>query len=199
MNKVLIIDNFDSFTYTIKNYIVTLGNEAHVVKNNDDIESIMAELQTTHLVLSPGPGSPKDAGKTLEIIRKYHQTLPILGICLGHQCIAEAFGANIVHAHHVMHGKVSTIYHNQQDLFKAIPNAYRAMRYHSLIIDKATLSKEFAISAWTQTETGAIDEIMAIKHERFPLYGVQYHPESILTEYGYELLNNFLGKSRFSP
>lgn len=187
--KLLIIDNYDSFTYTIKNYFETLKVNTQVIKNDDPILEKLDELNPTWLVFSPGPGNPNDAGFTLDIIRKYYPRYPMLGICLGHQCIAQAFGGLVIYAREIMHGKQSIIHHEQQGIFAGIPNQFIATRYHSLVVDPVTLPQELEITAWADDEC---DVMMGLQHKHYPLFGVQYHPEAILTEYGYQVLENFL-------
>ncbi|WP_348666442.1 anthranilate synthase component II [Arsenophonus symbiont of Ornithomya chloropus] len=188
---ILIIDNYDSFTYNLYQYLCELGMDV-LVKRNDAIT--IAEIKRfspTHLIISPGPGIPNKAGVSLDIISFFSGVIPILGVCLGHQAIAQVFGASIIKAKKVMHGKVSTIFHNQEGVFKKLKNPLKVMRYHSLVIEITTLSNIFEITAWTLCN-GKIDEIMGIRHKNLHIEGVQFHPESILSEQGHELLNNFL-------
>ena len=184
---LLMIDNYDSFTYNLVQYFYQLGQEVEVYRNDlislDDIEKKSPE----YIVISPGPCTPKEAGISVELIKKFKDKLPILGVCLGHQCLGAAFGANIIRANEIMHGKLSDITHDGSGLFKGLESPFKATRYHSLIIEENTLDKEFHISAWTENKT-----IMAIKHEKLPLLGLQFHPESIATEQGMEILKNFL-------
>jgi anthranilate synthase component 2 len=183
---LLIIDNYDSFTYNLVQYFQCLNKEVKVVTNNGiDIEGIKA-LSPSHIVLSPGPNSPNEAGISLTVIQNFYQHIPILGICLGHQCIAHAFGGKIIQAPEILHGKTSKIIHHKQGLFKDLPNPFSAMRYHSLAVDVESLPNTFAIDAW------ADNTIMAISHRQHPLYGLQFHPESILSEHGMTLLERFL-------
>ena len=187
--KILMIDNYDSFTYNIVQYLYELGVEVDVYRNDkisiDDIK-VMNDIDA--IVISPGPCSPDEAGISVNVIKEFKGKYPILGVCLGHQSIGAAFGAKIVKAKCLMHGKTSLIYHNGKDLFKNIPNPFEAVRYHSLVIDKSTLPEDIEITAWTKED----DEIMGIKHKKYKIYGIQFHPESILTEYGKDLLKNFL-------
>lgn len=189
--RLIIIDNYDSFTYTIKNYFVTLGITTEVIKNDDARLKNLEELAPNYIVLSPGPGNPDNTGYTIDIINKYHTTYSILGICLGHQSIIQAFGGTIIHATEIMHGKQSKISHTGLGLFAGIPNEFCATRYHSLIADPATIPKEFMVTGWTYDSTGA-KVVMAIQHKTYPLFGIQYHPEAVLTEHGHAVLNNFL-------
>jgi len=182
---LLIIDNYDSFTYNLVQYFQCLGATVAVHTNDIDLNTIQ-QLQPNYLVISPGPNAPEDAGISLAAIKAFYQTTPILGVCLGHQCIAQAFGAQIIQASEIMHGKTSTIMHNTQGIFQNIPNPFSATRYHSLAIDPKTLPSCFTIDAT------AHNTIMAISHRNYPLYGVQFHPEAILTEHGMLLLENFL-------
>ncbi len=189
---LLMIDNYDSFTYNVVQYFGELKADVEVVRNDqislDEIEQKAPE----YLVVSPGPCTPNEAGISLEAIERFAGKLPLLGICLGHQSIGQAFGGNIIRASQVMHGKTSPIYHNNQGVFTGLPNPFQATRYHSLVIDKASLPDCLEVTAWTQKDDGSIDEIMGIKHKDLPIEGVQFHPESILTEYGHQLLDNFL-------
>lgn len=184
---ILMIDNYDSFTYNLVQYLGELGEELSVVRNDQlDTETIQ-RMNPEAIVLSPGPGTPDDAGITLETVRRFAGEIPMLGVCLGHQSIAQAFGGQIVQADRLMHGKTSPIVHDGKTLFQGIPSPFRANRYHSLIVDPQSVPEEFEISA--QTSEG---EIMAIRHREFPLEGVQFHPESIITDHGKRLLANFL-------
>jgi len=189
---LLIIDNYDSFTFNLFQYFSELGQEV-VVKRNDEISlAQIAALSPDYLVISPGPCTPNDAGISLSVIAQFAGSIPILGVCLGHQSIAQVFGANVIKAKKVMHGKTSEIKHNGKGVFTGLKNPLTVTRYHSLIVETLTLSDEFEITAWTENNNGEFDEIMAFKHKYLALEGVQFHPESILTEQGKELLNNFL-------
>jgi len=186
------IDNYDSFTYNVVQYFGELKANVDVVRNDEvTLEDIVAKAPE-YLVISPGPCTPNEAGISLAAIEKFAGQLPLLGICLGHQSIGQAFGGNIVRASKVMHGKTSPIYHSDKGVFSHLPNPFQATRYHSLVIDKNSLPECLEITAWTQKEDGSIDEIMGIKHKSLPVEGVQFHPESILTEHGHQLLDNFL-------
>jgi len=188
---ILMIDNYDSFTYNLVQYLSELGEQL-LVKRNDQITIAgIARLAPTSIVISPGPGSPKDAGISNELIRRFAGKVPILGVCLGHQCIGEVFGGDVVRAKRPMHGKLSKIYHTRQALFQGLPNPFEATRYHSLIVQRESLPETLLVTAWT-----AEQEIMGLAHRRFPLYGVQFHPESILTAVGKDLLRNFLALAK---
>lgn len=183
---LLLIDNYDSFTWNLVQYFQTLKQDVAVYTNdNISIEDI-ALMSPSHLVISPGPNTPDEAGISLELIQSFHASLPILGVCLGHQCLAQAFGGNIIQAPDIIHGKTSQIYHHKQKLFRQVPNPFAGMRYHSLAVEVASLPTCFAIDAW------ADDTIMAISHRQYPLFGLQFHPESILSEHGLILLDNFI-------
>ena len=184
---LLMIDNYDSFTYNLVQYLGELGQEV-VVYRNDEIDlAKVAALKPDHIVISPGPCTPNEAGISVPLIKEFAGKIPLLGVCLGHQSIGQAFGGNIIHAKQLMHGKTSLIYHNDVCVFKGLPNPYTATRYHSLVIEKETLPDCLEITAWTDD-----GEIMGVRHKTLAVEGVQFHPESILTEYGHELLNNFL-------
>ncbi|HHR6080447.1 TPA: aminodeoxychorismate synthase component II [Providencia alcalifaciens] len=188
---LLLIDNYDSFTYNLYQYFCELGAEV-LVKRNDEITiEEIEQLAPTHLVISPGPCTPDEAGISLEAIKYFAGKVPILGICLGHQAIGQAFGASVVKAREVMHGKTSSIHHNHQGVFKGLNRPLNVTRYHSLVIAAETLPASFDVSAWS-LNNGDIDEIMGIRHKTLPIEGVQFHPESILSEQGHELLSNFL-------
>ncbi|SKA25366.1 aminodeoxychorismate/anthranilate synthase component II [Photobacterium toruni] len=188
---LLIIDNYDSFTYNLYQYFCELGAEVVVVRNDEiDIATIEA-LAPTHLVISPGPCTPNEAGISLQAIEYFAGKLPILGVCLGHQSLAQVFGGDVVRARQVMHGKTSPIYHTDCGVFKGLNNPLTVTRYHSLVVKAATLPDCFEITAWTELN-GEFDEIMGVRHKTLALEGVQFHPESILTEQGHQLLANFL-------
>jgi anthranilate synthase/aminodeoxychorismate synthase-like glutamine amidotransferase len=186
------IDNYDSFTFNLVHYFQALGQEVLVFRNDEISVNDIEKLQPDYIVISPGPCSPNSAGISLKVIAKFVGHIPLLGVCLGHQCIAQHFGAVVEKAKHVMHGKTSHIRHHQQGLFTQLKLPLRVTRYHSLIVNKNSLPEELFISAWSENESGEMDEIMALKHQTLPIYGVQFHPESILSEQGKELLNNFL-------
>ncbi|MFC0178510.1 anthranilate synthase component II [Thorsellia kenyensis] len=190
---VLVIDNFDSFTYNIVQYLQKLNSVVLVKRNNSISLDEIAALNPKHIVISPGPNTPNEAGISLEVIRQFYGKIPILGVCLGHQAIAAAFGANIVRAKQPIHGKTSVITHSAQGVFSNLPKKFQVTRYHSLVIAEKTLPEDFIITAWTEDAEGNLDEIMGIKHKQFALEGVQFHPESILSEHGLTIFNNFLG------
>jgi anthranilate synthase/aminodeoxychorismate synthase-like glutamine amidotransferase len=184
---ILVIDNYDSFTYNLVQYLGELGQRLKVFRNDKITLSDIKGLKPTSIVISPGPGTPKEAGISNDCIKAFYDKIPILGVCLGHQCIGYCFGAKIVRAKKLMHGKTSLIYHHKKDIFKNIPSPLEATRYHSLIIKRDTLPKELIVTAQTKER-----EVMGIKHRHFPVYGVQFHPESILTKYGKKILLNFV-------
>ncbi|MBU4312468.1 MAG: aminodeoxychorismate/anthranilate synthase component II [Candidatus Omnitrophica bacterium] len=184
---ILMIDNYDSFTYNLVQYLSELG-EKLVVHRNDKISiKEIEKLRPSRIVISPGPGRPCDAGISKQVIKKFSGKIPILGVCLGHQCIAEVFGARVVTARRLMHGKTSMIYHKKSGIFKDIASPFEATRYHSLIVERRRLPKTLQLTAWTKE-----GEIMGLKHKKFPVWGVQFHPESILTTNGKRLLRNFI-------
>lgn len=189
---ILMIDNYDSFTYNVVQYLCELKAEVKVVRNDEvsiaDIEALAPEK----IVISPGPCTPNEAGISVATVSTFAGRIPLLGICLGHQSIGQAYGANIVRARQVMHGKTSMIHHQGVGVFKGLTNPFEATRYHSLVIEKASLPDCLQVTAWTETENGEMDEIMGIRHREYVLEGVQFHPESILTQHGHDLLRNFL-------
>ncbi len=188
---LLLIDNYDSFTWNLYQYFCELGADV-LVRRNDTLQlSDIEELAPSHLVISPGPCTPNEAGISLAAIQFFSGKLPILGVCLGHQALGQVFGGQIVRAREVMHGKTSVIFHNQQGVFRALKPSLTVTRYHSLVIKPESLADCLEITAWTE-RNGVMDEIMGIRHLTLPLEGVQFHPESILSEQGHELLNNFL-------
>ena len=189
---LLMIDNYDSFTYNLVQYLGELGADVQVVRNDQITVDEIGQLKPEQLVISPGPCTPNEAGISVESISKYKGQLPILGVCLGHQSIGQAFGGKVVHAGSIMHGKTSEIYHNNTDVFAGLTNPFTATRYHSLVIDKNSLPDCLEVTAWTRNEAGEIEEIMGVRHKELPIYGVQFHPESILTTYGHDILQNFL-------
>lgn len=186
------IDNYDSFTFNLVHYFRDLGQQVEVFRNDKiTIEEIIA-LAPAYIVISPGPCDPNNAGISLEVVKHFAGKIPLLGVCLGHQCIAQHFGGHVEKAHKLMHGKVSTITHSSSGLFKELNNPLTVTRYHSLIVNKETLPEEFKVTAWTLDENGKENEIMALSHKTLPIASVQFHPESILTEQGQLLLDNFL-------
>jgi len=189
---LLMIDNYDSFTYNLVQYFGELGADVTVVRNDEVSVDDIAALSPDKIVISPGPCTPKEAGISVETILKFAGKLPVLGVCLGHQSIGYAFGGDIVHAKSIMHGKTSPVYHHDSGVFKGLNNPFIATRYHSLVIDQKTLPDCLEVTAWTKDETGAIEEIMGVRHKELDIEGVQFHPESILTEHGHDLLRNFL-------
>ncbi|TCK03093.1 aminodeoxychorismate/anthranilate synthase component II [Marinobacterium mangrovicola] len=191
---LLIIDNYDSFTYNVVQYFRELGAEVRVCRNDEiDLEGI-EQLAPTHLVISPGPCTPNEAGISLQAIEHFAGGLPILGICLGHQALGQVFGARVVRARQVMHGKTSPVYHLGEGVFSGLDNPVSVTRYHSLILEKETLPESLEVTAWTQNAQGEQDEIMGVRHRELDVEGVQFHPESILTRQGHELLQNFLNR-----
>jgi len=189
---LLMIDNYDSFTYNIVQYLGELGADVHVYRNDQISVEEMAALKPERVIISPGPCTPNEAGVSIEAIHYFAGKLPLLGVCLGHQSIGQAYGGEIVHAREIMHGKTSNIYHNGKGVFAGLNNPYVATRYHSLVINKDKVPDCLEITAWTQKENGEVDEIMGVKHKTLFIEGVQFHPESILSEHGHDLLNNFL-------
>lgn len=190
---LLMIDNYDSFTYNLVQYFGELGAEV-VVHRNDEIDIAGIEaLKPDHLVISPGPCTPKEAGVSVAAIEQFAGKLPILGVCLGHQSIGQAFGGKIVHAREIMHGKTSPMFHADRGVFKGLDNPFEATRYHSLIIENESLPDCLEVTAWTERD-GEMDEIMGVRHKTLPIEGVQFHPESILTRFGHDLLKNFLSQ-----
>ena len=195
---LLMIDNYDSFTYNLVQYFGELGSEV-VVHRNDQISlEEIAKLAPAHIVISPGPCTPNQAGVSVACIRQFAGRIPILGVCLGHQSIGAAFGGRIVHAKEIMHGKTSPIHHTNQSVFRSLPSPFTATRYHSLVIESASLPECLEVTAWTEHEDGTLDEIMGVRHRQWAVEGVQFHPESILTEHGHAMLRNFLQGSQAS-
>ena len=189
---LVMIDNYDSFTYNLVQYFGELGEEVSVYRNDEiDCAGITAR-SPDHIVISPGPCTPNEAGISLEVIRRFAGHVPILGVCLGHQSIGQAFGGSIVHARTIMHGKTSMIHHRGLGVFANLPNPLEATRYHSLVIAPDSMPDCLEITAWTENDDGELDEIMGVRHKQHIVEGVQFHPESILTQYGHEMLRNFL-------
>ena len=189
---LLMIDNYDSFTYNLVQYFGELGAKVEVFRNDhitiDEIES----LKPQQIVISPGPCTPNEAGISVEAIKYFAGKIPLLGVCLGHQSIGQAFGGKIIHARNIMHGKTSMIYHKDEGVFSGLKNPLEVTRYHSLVVDKDCLPDCLEITAWTQTDDGEVDEIMGLRHRELAVEGVQFHPESILSEQGHEMLANFI-------
>ncbi len=190
--KVVMVDNYDSFTYNLVQYFGELGADVTVVRNDQVSVEDIEKLAPDKIVISPGPCTPKEAGVSVDTILKFAGKIPLLGVCLGHQSIGYAFGGNVIHAKSIMHGKTSLVYHHDKGVFKGLNNPFTATRYHSLVIEQATLPDCLEVTAWTQDEAGNIDEIMGVRHKTLDIEGVQFHPESILTEHGHDLLRNFL-------
>ena len=184
---LLMIDNYDSFTYNLVQYLGELGEEVVVYRNDEITLEKIAALKPRHIVISPGPCTPNEAGVSVPLIKRFAGEIPILGVCLGHQSIGQAFGGKIVHAKRLMHGKTSHIQHSAHGVFQGLPNPFQATRYHSLVIERASLPEFLEITAWTDD-----GEIMGVRHKSLRIEGVQFHPESILTEHGHDLLRNFL-------
>lgn len=189
---LLMIDNYDSFTYNLVQYFGELGEDVHVYRNDKITLDEIEDNSPDHIVISPGPCTPNEAGISIDIIDHFKGKIPILGVCLGHQSIGQAFGGRIIHADKIMHGKTSEIHHNNVDVFAGLDIPFTATRYHSLVIENETIPDCLEITTWTKTEDGEIEEIMGVKHKDYPISGVQFHPESILTSYGHELLKNYL-------
>ncbi len=191
---LLMIDNYDSFTYNVVQYLGELGADVHVFRNDEITLEQIEAMAPEKIVISPGPCTPNEAGISLQIIEHFKGKIPLLGICLGHQSIGQAFGGKIVRARQVMHGKTSAVYHADTGVFKGLPNPLTATRYHSLVIEQASLPECLEITAWTQTDSGEMEEIMGVRHKELDIEGVQFHPESILTQHGHDLLKNFLDR-----
>ncbi len=193
---LLMIDNYDSFTFNLVQYFGELGQEVVVYRNDQiNIEAITA-LNPDYLVISPGPCTPNEAGISIAAIKQFAGKIPILGVCLGHQSIAQAFGGNIIRAKKVMHGKTSPVYHHDIGCFKDLGNPVQTTRYHSLVIEQSSLPECLEVTAWTNDEKGNLDEIMGVRHKTLPIEGVQFHPESILTDNGHAMLKNFLEQGK---
>ncbi len=189
---LLMIDNYDSFTYNLVQYFGELGQEVVVYRNDEISINEIESLNPNYIVISPGPCTPNEAGISLDLIKNFAGKFPILGVCLGFQAIVQSFGGNIIGAQKIMHGKVSPVHHTSKSVFKGLKNPLNATRYHSLVAEKTTLPDCFEVTAWTNTESGDIEEIMGVRHNSYPIEGVQFHPESILTEHGHQMLNTFL-------
>lgn len=189
---ILMIDNYDSFTYNLVQYLGELGAEVVVHRNDQLTVADVKTMQIEKIVISPGPCTPNEAGISVDVIKEFAGKLPILGVCLGHQSIGQAFGGNIIRAERIMHGKTSMIYHDDSGLFEGLPNPFQATRYHSLVIEQESLPNCLEITAWTQKENGSLEEIMGVSHNQKTVVGMQFHPESILTPDGHQMLENFL-------
>ena len=196
MTRVLLVDNYDSFTYNLVHYLQDISPDVEVeVVRNDALTAKEALAKGADaIVLSPGPCTPDDAGICLELIKLAPDNLPILGVCLGHQAIGQAFGGKVIRAGRIMHGKTSPIHHAGQGVFAGLPDGFEATRYHSLVVDKQALPGELEVTAWTTNEDGSVEEIMGLRHRRYPIQGVQFHPESIMTQHGHAMLKNFLAQ-----
>ena len=192
---LLMIDNYDSFTFNLVQYFGELGARVEVYRNDHISIEDIERLQPKHIVISPGPCTPDEAGISMDVIRRFQGDIPILGVCLGHQSIGQVYGGRIIRARQVMHGKVSPVYHKDSGVFKDLNNPVTTTRYHSLVIDRNTLPDCLEVTAWTRLEDGSNDEIMGVRHKELPIEGVQFHPESIMTERGHDLLANFLSQT----
>ena len=186
------LDNYDSFTYNLVQYLQALGAEVRVERNDALTVDEIEKLAPQRIVISPGPRTPNDAGVSMDVIERLGPAIPILGVCLGHQAMGQVYGGHVIRAGKIMHGKTSRIRHEGKGVFAGLPDAYEATRYHSLVVDKTTLPAALEITAWTENEDGSMEEIMGLRHREFPVEGVQFHPESILTQHGHALLKNFL-------
>jgi anthranilate synthase component II len=191
---VLMIDNYDSFTFNLVQYFGELGEEVRVIRNDAMTLPALRRLDPAAIVISPGPGTPNEAGISLQVIEELAGVMPILGVCLGHQAIGQAFGGKVVRAREIMHGKTSMIHHDGRGVFAGLPDPFEATRYHSLVVERASLPDCLEVSAWTQNADGSHDEIMGLRHRALAIEGVQFHPESILTQHGHALLRNFLAR-----
>lgn len=192
---IVMIDNYDSFTYNLVQYLQILGTEVRVVRNDQVDVNTVVSWDPAGIVISPGQGRPENAGLSVSLIQACAERIPILGVCLGHQAIGQAFGGRIVHAREIMHGKTSMIRHKDVGVFAGLENPFEATRYHSLVIEKTSVPDCLEVTAWTETAAGSLDEIMGVRHSEFTVEGVQFHPESILTRHGHDLLRNFLSMS----
>lgn len=191
-HMLLMIDNYDSFTFNLVQYFGELGEEVKVVRNDELSVGEIGALEPQHIVISPGPCTPNEAGVSLGVLRELSAAVPIFGVCLGHQSIGQAFGGKVVRARQIMHGKTSMIHHIGQGVFRDVPNPFEATRYHSLVVEKDSLPACLEVTAWTEHDDGSFDEIMGLRHRELAVEGVQFHPESILTQHGHQLLRNFL-------
>ena len=189
---LLMIDNYDSFTWNLVQYLGELGQEVRVVRNDALTLAQIRALAPAAIVISPGPGTPDEAGVSLDVLREPLAGVPVLGVCLGHQAIGQAFGGKVVRAAQIMHGKTSPIHHRGEGVFAGLPTPFEATRYHSLVVEKSSLPACLEVTAWTENADGSLDEIMGLRHRSLPIEGVQFHPESILTQHGHAMLRNFL-------
>ena len=189
---LLMIDNYDSFTFNLVQYLQTLGAEVRVVRNDQVTVAEIEALAPERIMISPGPGTPDQAGVSLDVIRELGPRIPVFGVCLGHQSLGQAYGGDVVRAKRIMHGKTSRIRHEGRGVFTGLPDGYEATRYHSLVVERDSLPGCLEVTAWTDNEDGSVEEIMGLRHREHPVEGVQFHPESILTEHGHALLKNFL-------
>ena len=189
---ILMIDNYDSFTYNLVQYLGELKADVKVVRNDEITIAEIEALRPERIIISPGPCTPNEAGVSLEVIKQFVGQLPLFGVCLGHQSIGQAFGGNIIRAKEIMHGKTSLMHHTNKGVFKGLENPFIATRYHSLVIEKESLPDCLEITAWTENDAGELDEIMGVQHKELAIEGVQFHPESILTQHGHDILQNFL-------
>ena len=192
---LLMIDNYDSFTFNLVQYLQALGAEVRVERNDALSMADIERLAPRRIVISPGPCTPDEAGVSLQLVRTLGARVPILGVCLGHQAIGQAYGGKVVRAGRIMHGKTSRIRHRGEGVFAGLPDGYEATRYHSLVVDKDALPEALEVTAWTENADGSVEEVMGLRHREHPVEGVQFHPESILTEHGHALLKNFLERT----
>ena len=193
---ILMIDNYDSFTYNLVQYLGEIGEDVKVVRNDQIGIGDIKTMRPDHIVISPGPCTPNEAGISMNAISSLAEKIPILGVCLGHQSIGQVYGGKIIRAREVMHGKTSKVYHNGTHVFERCDSPFTATRYHSLVIEKTSVPECLEVTAWTQTESGEMDEIMGVRHKKYAVEGVQFHPESILTDFGHHLLTNFVHQNR---
>ena len=191
---LLMIDNYDSFTYNLVQYFAELGEDVKVIRNDELSVAEIESLKPDRIVISPGPCTPSEAGVSVEVLKTFAGQLPMLGVCLGHQSIGQAFGGKVIRAGRIMHGKTSPIHHAGQGLFAGLPDGFEATRYHSLVVDKTCLPEDLEVTAWTTNDDGSVEEIMGLRHRQFPIQGVQFHPESIMTQHGHAMLKNFLAQ-----
>ena len=193
--SILMIDNYDSFTYNLVQYLQALGAQVQVVRNDALSVAQITALAPQRIVISPGPGNPDQAGVSLQVIEQLGPRIPVLGVCLGHQSIGQVYGGKVIRAGNIMHGKTSPIRHEGKGVFAGLPDGYQATRYHSLVVDKDCLPEALEVTAWTENADGSMEEVMGLRHREYPVEGVQFHPEAILTEHGHALLKNFLERT----